>query len=135
MDRTTQGPPNCQDAPWAHSSRPCHTLFSTSLPIRVYPGLNSVTSFAVERNLFGQLNVRHAFNMTRGMSNDRSLIDIDRITIVQNPIRLRPVSVYPSTLGYMITIIANHNQVSTYISQVIKNHPTSTGLNMAKQYF
>jgi hypothetical protein len=44
--------------------------------------------------------VRHAFNMTRGTSNDRSLIDTDRITIVQNPIRLRPVSVYPSTLGY-----------------------------------
>jgi hypothetical protein len=22
MDRTTQGPPDCQDAPWAHSLRP-----------------------------------------------------------------------------------------------------------------
>jgi hypothetical protein len=49
MNRTTQGPPNFQDAPWAHSSRPRHTPFSTSLPIRVYPGSNSVTSFAVER--------------------------------------------------------------------------------------
>jgi hypothetical protein len=27
--------------------------------------------------LFGQLNVRHAFNMTRCTNNDRSLIDID----------------------------------------------------------
>jgi hypothetical protein len=52
--------------------------------------------------LFGQLNVRHAFNMTRGTSNDRSLIDTDEITIVQNPIRLRPVFVYPSTLGYFL---------------------------------
>jgi hypothetical protein len=50
--------------------------------------------------LFGQLNVRHAFNMTRGTSNDRSLIDTDGITIVQNPIRLRPVFLYLSTLGY-----------------------------------
>jgi hypothetical protein len=49
MDRTTQGPLDSQDAPWAHSSRPRHTPFSTSLPIRVYPGLNSVTSFAVKR--------------------------------------------------------------------------------------
>jgi hypothetical protein len=28
--------------------------------------------------LFGQLNVRHAFNMIRGTSNDRSLTDTDR---------------------------------------------------------
>jgi hypothetical protein len=49
MDRTTQGPPDSQDAPWAHSSRPCHTPFSTSLPIRVNHSLNSVTSFAVKR--------------------------------------------------------------------------------------
>jgi hypothetical protein len=31
--------------------------------------------------------------------------------------------------------VTNHNQVSTYISQVTGNHPTSTGLSMAKQYF
>jgi predicted XRE-type DNA-binding protein len=34
----------------------------------------------------------------------------------------------------MITITANHNQVSTYSSQVTGNHPTSTGLGMAKQF-
>jgi hypothetical protein len=75
--------------------------------------------------------------MTRVTSNDRSLIDTDGITIVQNPIRLRPISVYPSTLGYfpMITIIANHNPVSTYNAQVIGNHLTPTGLSMAKQLF
>jgi hypothetical protein len=49
MDRTTQGPPDSQDAHWTHSSRPRHTPFSISLPIRVYPGSNSVTSFTVER--------------------------------------------------------------------------------------
>jgi hypothetical protein len=49
MDRTTQGPPDSLDAPWAHSSRPRRTPFHTSLPIQVYPSLNSATSFAVER--------------------------------------------------------------------------------------
>jgi hypothetical protein len=28
--------------------------------------------------LFGQLNVRHTFNMTRGTSNDQSLIDTNK---------------------------------------------------------
>jgi hypothetical protein len=32
----------------------------------------------------------------------------------------------------MITIIANHNQVSTYLSQVTGIHTTSTGLGRAK---
>jgi hypothetical protein len=50
--------------------------------------------------LFGQLNVRHAFNMTRGTSNDWSLIDTDGITIVQNPIRLHPIFLYLPILGY-----------------------------------
>ena len=49
MDRTTQGPPDCQDTPWAHSSRPRHAPFITSLPIQVYLSSNSVTSFTVER--------------------------------------------------------------------------------------
>jgi hypothetical protein len=49
MDRNTQGPPYSQDAPWAHSSRPHLIPFNTSLPARVYPGPNSVTSFVVER--------------------------------------------------------------------------------------
>jgi hypothetical protein len=86
--------------------------------------------------LFSQLNVRHAFNKTRGTSNDRSLIDTDRITIVQNPIRLRPgLPLSTNTwLLSMIINIANHNQVFTYSSQVIGNHPTSTGLSTAKQF-
>jgi hypothetical protein len=46
--RSTQGPPDCQDAPWAHSSRPCHTPFSTSTCTRVGPSPNHITSFAVE---------------------------------------------------------------------------------------
>ena len=34
-----------------------------------------------------------------------------------------------------IAIISNHDQISTYISQVTGNHPTSTGLRMAKHVF
>ena len=34
-----------------------------------------------------------------------------------------------------IAIIANRDQISTYILQVIGNHPTSTGLSMAKHIF
>ena len=49
MDRTTQGAPDSQDTPWAHSSRPYHTPISINTRTRVDPGLNSVTSFAVER--------------------------------------------------------------------------------------
>jgi hypothetical protein len=49
MDRNNQGPPDSQDAPWAHSSRPRLTPFSTSLSIWVYPDMNSITSIAVER--------------------------------------------------------------------------------------
>jgi hypothetical protein len=56
--------------------------------------------------LFGQLNVRHSFNMTRGTSNDRSLIETDGN--YQHPRTLSGcpkylfhlVSNYPSTLGY-----------------------------------
>jgi hypothetical protein len=89
---------------WAHSSCPCHTPFRTNTRTHVDPGPNNATSFAVER-YFGQLNVRHAFNMTRGTSNDRSLIDTDRN--YKHPRTLfgccqlfRPVYNYPSIYGY-----------------------------------
>jgi len=35
----------------------------------------------------------------------------------------------------MIAHIANHDQVSTYVSQGTGNHPASTELSMAKHYF
>jgi hypothetical protein len=100
MDRTTQGPPDCQDAPWAHSSRPRHTPSAPAYQSEFIPAQIVSLASRSKGTLFGQLNMKHAFNMTRGTSNDRSLIDTDGITIVQNPIRLRPISVYPSTLGY-----------------------------------
>jgi hypothetical protein len=51
--RNTQGLLDCQESghacPWAHYSRPCHTSIITNTRTRVDPGLNSATSFAVER--------------------------------------------------------------------------------------
>jgi hypothetical protein len=53
MDRTTQGSFDCQESGPSLSLDslfvPLSYPFSTSLPARVYPGPNSVTSFAVER--------------------------------------------------------------------------------------
>jgi hypothetical protein len=41
--------------------------------------------------LFGPLNMRHAFNITRGASNDLSLTDTDRkLRAPQNPVWLLP---------------------------------------------
>jgi hypothetical protein len=137
MDRTTQGPPDCQDAPWAHPSCPRHTPFSTSLPIRVYPGSNSVTSFAVER-YFIRLAKCEACIEHDKRDEQRSVLNRHR----RNHYSPKP---YKIPLGLplfiiiwllsMITIIANHNQVFTYISQVSGNHLTSTGLSKAKQLF
>ena len=66
----------------------------------------------------------------------RSLCGSDGITSVILQPRLRPASIYIVTLFFsMIVNIANRDQVSTYILQVIGNHPTSTELSMAKHIF
>jgi hypothetical protein len=137
MDHTTQGPPDCQDAPWAHSSRPRYTPFNTSLPTRVYPGSKSVTSFAVERYFIRPAKYEACVQHDK-RDEQRSVLNRHR----QNHYSPKPYKTPPGLrlsintwFLSMITIIANHNQVSTYISQVIGNHPTSTGLSMAKQYF
>jgi hypothetical protein len=137
MDCTTQGPPDCQDAPWAHSSRPRHTPFSISLPIRVYPGSNSVTSFAIERYFIRPAKCEACIQYDK-RDEQRSVLNRHR----RNHYSPKPYKT-PSDLPlfintwllYMITIIANHNQVFTYISHVTGNHLTSTGLSMTKQLF
>jgi len=66
----------------------------------------------------------------------RSLSGSDRITSVILQPRLHPASIYIITWFFsMIANIANHDQVSTYSSQVTENHPTSTELSMAKHLF
>jgi hypothetical protein len=134
MDRSTQTPPDSQDAPWAHSSRPRHTPFSTSLPIRVYPDPNSVTSFAVERYVIRPAKCKACIQHDK-RDEQRSVLNRHR----RNHYSPKPYKTPPSLhlsintwLFSMITIIANHNQISTYISQVTGNHPISTSLSMAK---
>jgi hypothetical protein len=102
MDRTTQGPPDSQDAPWAHSSRPRHT--PSALVYQSEFILAPIVSLASRSKgtLFGQLNVRHAFNMTRGTINDWSLIDTDgKLIAPQSPVWLPPT--FPSGLQLSIT--------------------------------
>jgi hypothetical protein len=102
MDRTTQDRPTAR----THLGLTLRVLSHLLQHQSANPSLSQLEIVSLasrsKGTLFGQLNVRHAFNMTRGTSNDRSLIDTDGITIVQNPIRLRPISVYPSTLGYFL---------------------------------
>jgi hypothetical protein len=135
--RSTQGPPDCQDAPWAHSSRPCHTPFSTGTRTHVGPGLNHVTSFAVKRYFIRPAKCEACVQHDK-RDEQRSVLNRHR----QNYYSPKSYKTLPGLylsintwLLFMITIISNHNQVSTYISQVTGNHPTSTGLSMAKQYF
>ena len=60
--------------------------------------------------LFGQLNVRHAFNMIRGTSNDRSLIDADgKLTAPQNLVWLPPTFYVRSPIIHHTWIIPGYH--------------------------
>ena len=66
----------------------------------------------------------------------RSLNGIDGITRVNLHIDFtRPPVTLSHGSFFMIANIANRALVSTYISQVTGNHPTSTDLRMAKHIF
>ena len=74
-----------------------------------------------------QLSVGHAFNMTRGPS----VLNRHRQGHYSQP-TIRPCLVANSISHLVILSQSNHcliKQVSTYISQVTGNHPTSTGLS------
>ena len=91
MDRNTQGPPDSQGAPWAYFSRPRHTPFSTSLPIWVYPGSNSVTSFIVERYFIRPAKCE-AYVQHDKRDEQWSVLNRHRwkLTAPQNPVWLPP---------------------------------------------
>jgi hypothetical protein len=135
--RSIQGPPDCQDAPWAHSSRPCRTHFSTGTCTRVGPDPNHVTSFTVERYFIRPAKCEACVQHDK-RDEQRSVLNRHRRNhYIPKPYKT-PSGLHLSINTWLlskITIIANHNQVSTYISQVTRNHPTSTALSMAKQYF
>jgi hypothetical protein len=66
----------------------------------------------------------------------RSLIGTDGITSVILQPRFYLASIYIITWFFStIANIANRDQVSTYISHVTVNYPTSTELNMVKHLF
>ena len=106
---------------------------------RTRPGLSWATQLHGQNELSGQLSDRHAFNMTRGPSMFWSLIDTDRITISHHTTNIqdstRSLFIQHHMLFSTIANIANRASVSTYISQVTGNHPTSIGLSMAKHIF
>jgi hypothetical protein len=110
--------------------------FHTSLPTRVYPGSKSVTSFAVERYFIRPAKCEACVQHDK-RDEQRSVLNWHR----RNHYSPKPYKTPPGLrlsintwLLFMITITANHNPVSTYNSQVTGNHPTSTGLSMAKQF-
>jgi hypothetical protein len=137
MDRTTQGPPDCQDAPWAHSSCPCHTPSAPVYQSEFIPAQNSITSFTVKKYFIRPAKCEACVQHDK-RDEQRSVLNWHR----RNHYSLKPYKTPPGLrlsintwLFSMTTIIANHNPVSTYNSQVTGNHLTSTGRSMAKQLF
>jgi hypothetical protein len=135
MDRTTQGPPTARThlgltlrVPVTPPSAPvCQSEFILAR--------NSVTSITVER-YFNRPAKCEACVQHDKRDEQRSVLNRHR----RNHYSPKPYKTPPGLrlsdtwLLSMITIIANHNQVFTYSSQVTGNHPTSTGLSMAKQF-
>jgi hypothetical protein len=73
--------------PWTHSSHPRHTPFSTSPRTRVDPGLNSATSFVVER-YFIRLAKCEAYIQNDKRDEQRSVLNRHRqnLQAPQNPV-------------------------------------------------
>jgi hypothetical protein len=101
------------------------------------PARNSVTSFAVERYFIRPAKYEACVQHDK-RDEQQSVLNRHR----RNHYSPKPYKTLPGLhlsintwLLSMITIITNNNQISTYISQVTGNHPTSTGLSMAKQLF
>ena len=136
------GTTSCQDV----QARPTLGLTSGSPHIlttiqsahfhRMGPGLSGATRLCGQNELSGQLSERHAFNLDRVTNNGTVLNRHRQNHMSQSTHRLHPASIYITPWFYsMIANIASCTSVSTYISQVIGNHPTSTGLSMAKHIF
>ena len=76
------------------------------------------------------------FNLVRSANNGTVLNQHRQKDMSQSTHRLHPASIYITPWFFsMIANIANRASVSTYISQVTGNHPTSTDLSRAKQIF
>ena len=129
------GTTSCQDV----QDYPTLGLTSGSLQgahNRTRPDLNWATQLRGRNNLSSQLNDRHAFNIVRS-ANNGTVLNRHRWNHMSQPThRLRLASSFITQWFYStIANVANRASVSTYISQVIGNHPTSTGLSRAKHIF
>ena len=103
---------------------------------RIGLGVSWATRLRGRNELSSQLSERHAFYLVRS-ANNGMVLNRHRWNHMSPPThRLRPASIY-ITLWFFFTIanITNRASVSTYTSQVTGNHPTSTGLSMAKHVF
>ena len=123
--------------PWAQSSY-SHilTTIQSAHFYRAGPSLGWATQLHGRNELSDQLSDRHAFNLVRS-ANNGTVLNRHRWNHMSQPIhRLRSAFIY-ITPWFFSTIanIANRASVSTYISQVTGNHPTCTGLSMAKHIF
>jgi hypothetical protein len=113
-----------------------YTPFNASLPTRVYPGSKSVASFAVERYFIRPAKCEACVQHDK-RDEQRSVLNRHR----RNHYSPKPYKTPPGLrlsintwLLIKIPNTANHSQVFTYSSQVTGNHPTFTGLSMAKQF-
>jgi hypothetical protein len=102
---STQGPPDCQDAPWAHSSRPRTIPFSTSTCTHVGPSPNHVTRFTVERYFIWAAKCEACVQHDK-RDEQRSVLNrhrrktnrtLEPCLVASN--FFRPVSNFPSTHG------------------------------------
>ena len=144
----TANPPR-QDSnltPWSYAIDSPHILATNR---GAYFNQIAVSGRRCTRRLRGrndlsvQLNVRHAFNMTRGRTANRSLTDIDgdRFTPKTSIPCCCTIVILPGLNSLLVqgyfydSNIANCDQVSTHLSQVTGSHPAATELSMYKHHF
>jgi hypothetical protein len=137
MDRTTQGPPVARTHLGLTVRVPVILPSALVCQSEFIPAQNSVTSFAVERYFIWPAKYEACVQHDKRDEQRSVLNRYRRNHYSPKPYKTPsglPLSINTWLLS-MITIIANHNQVSTYNSQVTGNYPTSTGLSMTKQLF
>jgi hypothetical protein len=128
------GTTNCQDDqdyPALRLTSGFPHIFTTIQSAHFYwmgSALSWATQLRNRNELSGQLSERHAFNLVRNANNGTVLNQHRQNHMSQPTHRLRPASIYITLWLYStIANIANRISVSTYISQVIGNHPTKHG--------
>ena len=127
--------------PMDHPYPTAHPYSPPMMPISVQNPARIWGTWLHSRNELSSHYAKGTFNLDGRSNNDtvlnRHRRDQHNQTYHCLHIRSLPVSIYIIITWLFSTIanIANRDRVSTYISQVTGNHPTSTGLSMAKHVF